>query len=262
MELGLDGTVREVEAGGEVELLQVIERRGEIGHLAREQVALKPESQEAAQASELPRDHTPDVVVGNVETDEAPERGYLRPDLAGKVVPGKVEELEVGAVGEGRDGTVQPVIVEIEQAELVQGRERVDGSAEVEGRGREGAVMRPLEGAEEEHRTPRQAAEQASEPVQLESRWPWGSARRRKRVRAPVSLGGSLDDNGIELLPHEWKSKARGHRSRLEALVVKICGEEVVESKGLRRRLRAKMMMDCDRGGRHIVKCCGEGQLE
>lgn len=45
--------------------------------------------------------------------------------------------------------------------------------------------------------------------------------------------------------------------------MVKICGEEVVESKGLRRRLRPKMMMDdCDHGGRHIVKCCGEGQLE
>lgn len=56
--------------------------------------------------------------------------------------------------------------------------------------GRKRAVTRPLEEVEEEQRTPRQAARQASEPVQLERRWPWVSAWRRKIVRALVSLGG------------------------------------------------------------------------
>lgn len=59
------------------------------------------------QLGEFIRNGAVDVVVGEVEAEEALDGGYLRRYLAGEVVAGEVEEFEVGAVGEeGRNGAV------------------------------------------------------------------------------------------------------------------------------------------------------------
>lgn len=49
-------------------------------------------------------------------------------DFGGEVVAGEVSEFEVGAVGEGQNGAVQAVFVEVEEAELVEEGEGGDGS--------------------------------------------------------------------------------------------------------------------------------------
>lgn len=57
------------------------------------------------------------VVVGEVEAEKGFEGGYLRLDLAGEVVAGEVEQLDVGAVGEERrNGAVQAIVVEVKEA--------------------------------------------------------------------------------------------------------------------------------------------------
>lgn len=80
------------------------------------------------------RNRASEVVVGEVEAEEALEGGYPRWDLAGEVVAREVEELEVGAVGDGRNGAVKAVVVEVYKAELVELGERVERAAEVERR--------------------------------------------------------------------------------------------------------------------------------
>ncbi len=80
------------------------------------------------------RNRASEVVVGYVEAEEALEGGYLLWDPAGEVVAREVEELEVGAVGEGYNGAVHSVVVEVYKAELVELGERAERAAEVERR--------------------------------------------------------------------------------------------------------------------------------
>lgn len=75
-----------------------------------------------------------DVVVGDVKLEEEPEVGYLRWNLAGEVIAGEVEELQAGAVAESGDGAVQAVVMEVEEAKVGEGRERIDRASEVERR--------------------------------------------------------------------------------------------------------------------------------
>lgn len=47
-----------------------------------------------------------DVVVGEIESQEMVERGYLRRYLVGEIVAGEIDEPEAGAVGERQNAAV------------------------------------------------------------------------------------------------------------------------------------------------------------
>lgn len=76
----------------------------------------------------------PEIVAGEVEAEKATEGGDLRWDLAGDVVVGEVNEFEIETVYNWGEGAVKAVVMEVDEAELVERGERFNGATEVEGR--------------------------------------------------------------------------------------------------------------------------------
>lgn len=154
---------------------------------------MEPEREEPGQVGELIRDGATYVVVGEVEPEEPPERGNLRWDFAGEVVPGEVEEFEVRAAGQRQDGAVQPVVVEVEEAELVERGEVVERATEVERRERE-AEDSASRGAADAG--PRGGAGVRAGPIENEASVGVGlEAEARERVR--VIAGGRSGESEV-----------------------------------------------------------------
>ena len=72
-----------------------------------------------------------EVVVGEVEAEEATQGGEFRWDFARDVIVGEMEELEIEVAGERAEGVVKAVVVKVEEAELVKGGEGVDEASEL-----------------------------------------------------------------------------------------------------------------------------------